>query len=277
MKQTAQFLNPMDFTESLEDLTVDTMPRFGGLAISYDAYEVEEWHYHDVGQLLYAISGTMRVFTPDNIVLLPPTMALWLPPNLHHRIEAVTSIEMRIIFCRPDTLPINDAKGRILAVSPLLRELILAIISPSMSSVSKPRHIALYDLFSTELAESPEVPLSLPMPWDERIRSMADEASANPGEISSISAWAATAPASRKTVERIFLRQTGLTPSQWLKQARLITAVAALAEGHSVSSVALDLGYATPSSFTYMFRQALGVSPSDFSRRGLTLTPHFGQ
>lgn len=277
MTQSAQFLNTLDLNESFEGLTVDTMPRFGGFAFSYDAHEVEEWHYHEVGQLLYAISGTMRVFTPDNIVLLPPTMAAWLPPSLHHRVEVVTKTKMRAIISRPDTLPIEGGKSRILAVSPLLRELILAIVSPLMSGASEPRQTALYDLLSTELAESPEVPLSLSMPADERIRSMADEAIANPGEISSISAWAATAPASRKTVERIFLRETGLTPSQWLKQARLITAVAALAEGHSVSSVALDLGYATPSSFTYMFRQALGASPSDFSRRGLTLTPHSGQ
>ena len=92
MNQMAHFLNPMDFTESLEGLTVDTMPRFAGLRYGYEAHEIEEWHYHDVGQLLFAISGTMRVFTPGNIVLLPPTMALWLPPKLHHRIEAVTSI-----------------------------------------------------------------------------------------------------------------------------------------------------------------------------------------
>ena len=277
MTHTAQFLDPMEYVESLEGLTVDTMPHFVGLAENYDAHDVEDWHYHEVGQLLYAISGTMRLFTSDSIVLLPPTMAVWLPPRLHHRVEAVTSIQMRIIFSRPDTPPIDGENSRILAVSPLLRELILAIISPAVSGASKARHTALCDLFSTELAESPEVPLSLPMPSDKRIRPMANQAVANPGEIPSVSAWAATAPASRKTVERIFLRQTGLTPSQWLKQARLIFAVAALAQGNSVGSVAHDIGYATPSSFAYMFRQALGVAPSNFSRGGLRLTPHYGQ
>jgi AraC-like DNA-binding protein len=106
---------------------------------------------------------------------------------------------------------------------------------------------------------------------------MVDEALANPGEITSISAWAGNTPASRKTVERLFLEETGLLPSQWLRQARLIKAVAALAQGRSVSSVALDLGYATPSSFTYMFRQALGVPPSKFLCGGATLRPRFGQ
>jgi AraC-like DNA-binding protein len=31
-----------------------------------------------------------------------------------------------------------------------------------------------------------------------------------------------------------------------------------------VTEVALDLGYATPSAFTYMFRRALGAPPSRF-------------
>jgi AraC-like DNA-binding protein/uncharacterized RmlC-like cupin family protein len=276
MTDIAQHLNPMDYVESLEGLTVDSMPCFAGLAVRYDANAGEDWHYHEVGHLLYAISGTMRVSTRENIVLIPPTMAAWLPPGVHHQLEPLSTTEMRIIFARPDTLPIDGSRGRLLAVSPLLRELILTFVSPSMSHASRRRRTALNDIFSAELAESAEIPLSLPMPSDKRIQPMADAALVNPGEIKSVSTWAAKTPASRKTIERLFQEETGLLPSQWLKQARLIKAVSELAQGRSVSSVALDLGYATPSSFTYMFRQALGVPPSKFLRGGATLRPRFG-
>jgi len=40
-----------------------------------------------------------------------------------------------------------------------------------------------------------------------------------------------------------------------------------LAEGAPVTAVALDLGYATPSAFAYMFRRALGTPPSRFLPR----------
>jgi AraC-like DNA-binding protein/mannose-6-phosphate isomerase-like protein (cupin superfamily) len=277
MADTVQNLDPLDYVESLEGLTLDSMPRFTGLAVRYDANEGEAWHYHEVGHLLYAISGTMRVSTRENIVLIPPTMAAWLPPGIHHQLEPLTTTELRIIFARPDTLPIDDSRGRLLAVSPLLRELILSFVSPSMTDASARRRTALNEIFSVELAESTEIPLSLPMPSDKRIQPMADKALANPGEITSVSAWAVETPASRKTVERLFLEETGLLPSQWLRQARLIKAVSELAKGRSVSSVAVDLGYATPSSFTYMFRQALGVPPSKFLRGGATLRSRFGE
>lgn len=253
--------------DPLYDVSVEAMPRFLGAALTYDARTVLDWHDHEVGQLVHAMSGTMRLATADHVVLLPPSMALWVPPGIRHRIEFMARAEMRTIYVRPDILPIEGPRCRILDVSPLLRELILAAIPPALPDTDTPRRIALFDLLAAELAESTEIPLSLPMPLDKRIRPMADRALVNPGDIGSISAWAATAPASRKTVERLFLRQTGMTPSHWLKQARLIFAVSALAEGQSVSSVALDLGYATPSSFAYMFRQTLGVAPSKFSRR----------
>lgn len=277
MDYPAQLLNPIDYVESLKGLTIDTMPRFAGLKYKYEAHLGEGWHYHDVGHLLYAISGTMRVSTRDNIVLLPPTMAAWLPPGIHHRLEPLTSTEMRIIFARPDSLPIKGSESRLLAVSPLLRELILSFVSPSMPYASRRRRTALNEIFSAELAESSEIPLSLPMPSDKRIRPLVDEALENLGEITSISEWARKTPASRKTIERLFLEETGLLPSQWLRQARLIKAVAELAQGCSVSSVALDLGYSTPSSFTYMFRKALGVPPSQFLRGSATLTARFRQ
>jgi AraC-like DNA-binding protein len=126
------------------------------------------------------------------------------------------------------------------------------------------RRRALFELIGAELAEAPEVPLTLTLPGDRRIRHLAERALADPGAVGSVTAWTATAAASPKTVERLFRRQTGLTPSQWLRQARLMAAVAWLAEGRSVTTVALDLGYGTPSAFTYMFRRALGVAPSRF-------------
>ncbi|MEM8142220.1 helix-turn-helix domain-containing protein, partial [Morganella morganii] len=42
----------------------------------------------------------------------------------------------------------------------------------------------------------------------------------------------------------------------------------ALAAGHSILEVALDLGYDSQSAFSAMFRRTLGVSPSLYFGRG---------
>jgi AraC-like DNA-binding protein len=48
----------------------------------------------------------------------------------------------------------------------------------------------------------------------------------------------------------------------WRQQALLVTALPLLAEGRSVTAVALDLGYESPAAFSTMFRRLTGKPPS---------------
>jgi AraC-like DNA-binding protein len=41
-------------------------------------------------------------------------------------------------------------------------------------------------------------------------------------------------------------------------------AMSRLATGHSVTTVAFDVGYSSPSAFTAMFRRAFGVPPTQY-------------
>jgi len=50
----------------------------------------------------------------------------------------------------------------------------------------------------------------------------------------------------------------------WRQQVRLVDALSRLATGQPVTTVALDLGYQSPSAFTSMFRRALGRAPTRY-------------
>ena len=52
----------------------------------------------------------------------------------------------------------------------------------------------------------------------------------------------------------------------WRQQACLLAALPRLSAGQSITQVALDLGYDSPSAFSTMFRKRLGQAPSDFIR-----------
>ncbi|MCT4965149.1 helix-turn-helix transcriptional regulator, partial [Pseudomonas aeruginosa] len=73
---------------------------------------------------------------------------------------------------------------------------------------------------------------------------------------------------SPRTLTRAFQRETGLSFVQWLRRMRLLASLDALAAGHSILEVALDLGYDSQSAFSAMFRRTLGVSPSLYFGRG---------
>jgi AraC-like DNA-binding protein len=56
----------------------------------------------------------------------------------------------------------------------------------------------------------------------------------------------------------------GLSFRQWQRQVRLLAGLIRLAEGQSVTTVAMDVGYDSPSAFIAMFKRALGATPSQY-------------
>ncbi|MCH4564580.1 helix-turn-helix domain-containing protein [Halomonas sp. EGI 63088] len=50
----------------------------------------------------------------------------------------------------------------------------------------------------------------------------------------------------------------------WRQQACLLAALPRLSAGASITAIALELGYDSPSAFSTMFRKALGQPPSAF-------------
>ena len=53
----------------------------------------------------------------------------------------------------------------------------------------------------------------------------------------------------------------------YMEQRRMEAAKRLLMEGESVKSIAFAMGFASPSSFTFAFRRAVGTSPSTFRQR----------
>ncbi len=70
--------------------------------------------------------------------------------------------------------------------------------------------------------------------------------------------------AGRRTLERLFSRETGLSFGLWRQKARMLDSLRLLAEGKSVTEAALEEGYASVSAFIAAFRQTFGCTPRRF-------------
>jgi AraC-like DNA-binding protein len=68
---------------------------------------------------------------------------------------------------------------------------------------------------------------------------------------------------------RVFLRDVGIPPKDWLREERRLAAERRLAEGVPAWRVARDLGFADPSSFRREFRAVHGVVPRRWHENGL--------
>jgi AraC-like DNA-binding protein len=222
-------------------------------------------HCHRRARLTYTDSGVMTVFTPQGNWVVPPKCAVWIPPGVAHRIHARDDLEKRSIDIDPQalgTLPPLDCA--VVQVSPLLRELTNVAVRFSRPHPASRREERVASLICDEIAETQLTSLFLPLPRDPRALRVAQGLLMDLASTATIEQWGLKVGASARTLARVFVKDTGLPFAAWRKQARLLDAVSRLADGESVSAVAASVGYEHPSSFTAMFRSALGAAPTRY-------------
>ena len=105
------------------------------------------------------------------------------------------------------------------------------------------------------------------MPRDRRLLALCRALLERPEADASLEDWAERVHASPRTLSRLFVRETAMSFGAWRQQVRLAEALARLAAGQPVGRVARDLGYASASAFTAMFRRALGATPRRYLQR----------
>jgi AraC-like DNA-binding protein len=235
-----------------------------GLAVTYpDRFRLDA-HSHPWAQLVYAASGVMRIVTPEATWLTPPTRAIWVPSGVRHEIEMRGAVAMRTLYLAPSDGDARLAVCRAIEVAPLLRELILHIVRLGMLDVNDPAHGRLEDLLVDLLAAAETAPLELPLPADGRAAAFAERLLADPAADAPLAQLARGSGASLRTLQRLFLAQTGLSLEAWRGRARMQQAVVALSGGAPVTEAALEAGYQSPSAFIAAFKRAFGVTPGRY-------------
>lgn len=246
----------------------DTHSGIKTLAHDYAAGHVIPLHFHDLDQLVYASRGVMTVRTGAGTWVVPTRRAVWIPASVEHTLTMSGFVEMRTLYLRPRLARDLPRNCCVVNVSPLLKELILEACSSGTlkKTISWQRH--LMDVILDRLKAIPTVPLQLPNPSDPRALRIVEVLMAEPGDNRSLSLVSKAAGASRRTAERLFQHEVGMTLGKWRQQLRLMRAMQLLAEGAKVTHAALDAGYSTPSAFISMFRKSLGTTPARFFGAG---------
>lgn len=221
----------------------------------------------DWDRLVYASHGAVRVRTPEEDWMVPPHRALWVPAGVKHRVEMKGKVSLRALYFRPPLSRRLPRTCRVLNVSSLLRELILhvsrrAAADPWLESDGHAVALLLEQLLGVEA-----VPLQLPLPRDPRALRAAQLLASPSGARRSLAAVGKSAGASPRTLQRLFSAETGLTFERWRQRSRLVHAVELLSQGRKVTSVALEVGYDSPSAFIAMFRRELGATPGRYVGR----------
>lgn len=253
--------------------------RRGGRALAgsylYEGHGlITGWHSHEVHQIEYAIGGVVEVETDSAHYLLPPQQAAWLPAGLDHQATMNPDVKTVAVMFDPQLVAHPGDRARILAVSPLIREMMIyALRWPIDRSPGSAEDEAVSDGFFRTLANlvaealDHEAPLSLPSS-DHPI--VAAAMAYTKQHLDSVTAddVSRAVSVSERTLRRLFSDTLGLSWRTYLLHARMLRAMALLAApGQSVQETASAVGFDSLSSFTRAFTQFSGESPSIYRKR----------
>jgi len=244
----------------LEDIPRELTVREGERAAGSEA----PVHSHEWGQLLYASSGVMQVMAQGAIWVIPSQRAVWIPPGIDHSIKVIHNVTLRNVYIAPKSMIDMPLNCQVMFITPLLRELIAKAVafSPLYNTDGPEGRIA--QVILDCLKSAPTTPLHLPVPENGPIKDIADHLKQHPSDSATLNEWATRLGTTSRTLARQFKKQTDMTFGQWRQQARLLEALGRLAMKHPIANIAQDLGYASQSAFSVMFRKALGITPGKY-------------
>jgi AraC-like DNA-binding protein len=246
--------------------------RWVGGSHMYDGGEqlITGWHFHDVHEIEYACRGMVEVKTEVGHYLLPPHQAAWIPAGLHHQTTLHAGAQTLAVLFEPILVPMAGDRVRIIAVSALLREMLLYSVRwPISRTESGAEADSFFPTLGYVVAEAldDEMPLSLPVPTDPVVTAATDYTLARLDGVT-VSDVTRAVGVSERTLRRIFNTYLGMSWRSYLLRARVLRSMALLAQpDRSILEVSIAVGFDDVGAFARSFARHCGETPSAYRRR----------
>lgn len=246
--------------------------RWAGGSHLYNGGEqlVTGWHFHDVHEIEYACRGMVEVKTQAGHYLLPPHQAAWIPAGLQHQTTLNAGAQTLAVLFEPRLVPMAGDRVRILAVSALLREMMLYSVRwPISRTESGAEADSFFQTLGYVVAEAldDEMPLNLPVSADAVVTAATDYTRAHLDRVT-ISDVTRAVAVSERTLRRNFKTHLGLSWRTYLLRARVLRSMALLAQpDRSILEVSIAVGFDDVSAFSRSFARHSGETPSAYKRR----------
>jgi AraC-like DNA-binding protein len=258
-------------TTGLVNLRGDS--RWPGGSLLYDGGEqlVTGWHFHDVHEIEYACRGMVEVKTEAGHYLLPPHQAGWIPAGLRHQTTLNAGVQTLAVVLEPRLVPLAGDRVRTIAVSALLREMMLYSARwPISRTESGAEADSFFQALGYVVAEAldDERPLNLPVSTDPVVTAAADYTRAHLDRVT-VTEVARAAGVSERTLRRVFSAHLGMSWRSYLLRARVLRSMALLAAqpDRSVLEVSIAVGFDDVGAFARSFARHCGENPSVYKRR----------
>lgn len=224
-------------------------------------------HSHTRGQLTLAVEGAFQVESSNGTWTIPSNCAAWIPADLEHAERLSAGSRLRTLWIEravAESLPDGIRTIRVVA---LLREVIARIAETGGVDGGVPEQSRLAHVLADEIRSATAAALGLASPRDRRALRAARLVEDNPGDRSSVAELASRAGVNRRTLERLFMADLGMSVGEWRQRLRLHQALRLLAEQRPIAEIARASGYGGAPAFIAVFKRHFGVTPHQYRLR----------
>jgi len=224
-----------------------------------------DWHDHGRGMLLVSLQGVVQLQGRPATAVVVPGLAAAVSAGTPFRVQAPQGACIWWLW----TPSVADGGGALHSFpeAPLLGAAARSEAAwSSGDAVARAMTTALVGLVPAWCDSAP--PLVLPRARDRRVQSALDWLGARLERPVGLPDAARAAGLADRTFQRRCRVELGMSLTAWLTRARMIRAVAQLAEtANPIADVALRCGYQSPAAFTRAFTGLVGVTPSAWRAR----------
>jgi AraC-like DNA-binding protein len=204
------------------------------------------------------------------VVVAVAVRAAWIPAGLQHQTTLNAGAQTLAVLFAPGLVPSAGDRVRIIAVSALLREMMLYSVRwPISRTESGVEADSFFQALGYVVAEAlqDERPLNLPVSTDPVVTAAADYTRAHLDRVA-VSDVTRAVGVSERTLRRIFNTHLGMSWRSYLLRARVLRSMALLAQpDRSVLEVSIAVGFDDVGAFARSFARHCGETPSAYKRR----------
>lgn len=243
--------------------------------VRYDEFGAGTWadaHSHRLGHLNYTPHGTISMETADERFVSPPQYGIWIPPGVEHSCYLQHAAVYRAFYLQPELCAALPQRSCLLKISPIVKSVLADFNQRGVEIPSTPQDLRMAQVLLDQMCGSEVQGSYLPDGQTEALQEVLDALKQEPGHRLSVAEWAERVHLTERTLARHCQNELGMSLGEWRQRLRYLRAVDSLEHGQSVQSIALDLGFSTPSAFIAMFQREAGVSPDQFRKEFLVST-----
>lgn len=226
-----------------------------------------EWHIHPWGQINRISLGILELQLPDRTLAAPAEYLAWVPAEVPHAAHIRQALDYVSVYVAPELAAKLPPRPCLIPQTPLLRALLDDFCQRGTTAMADEGDLLQATLLWQRLVQAGSVDDYLPESEDRLLRPILGAVRAQPGDNTTLAAWAARVHSTERTLARRFQQQLGMSFAAWRNRVRLLQAMAWLKAGRTVADIAIELGYATPSAFIAMFARHTGLTPERYRRQ----------